>query len=132
MSEPTVNLVEDFHYKLDLVDHINVVPKIPSDKVNLVRIQGLVEEVGELAHALSNKNIEDTLDALCDIQYFLDGTFVACGLQGIKQQAFERVHEFNMRKAGFKRTPGGRIVKPDDWVGPQFMDMLEGYYIDEN
>ena len=51
-------------------------PEIPSKDVCKLRVALLEEEVGELKQALKDKNIVEVLDALIDIEYVLNGTFL--------------------------------------------------------
>ena len=45
-----------------------------------------------------NEHLTGCLDALVDIQYILDGTTIAFGMQTIFSAAFTAVHENNMSK----------------------------------
>lgn len=91
--------------------------------MNLTHIQCLVEEVGELGQALGNHDKVEILDALCDLQYLVDGTFIACGMAHLKDAAFAEVHRTNMAKLWEDGAPridtSGRIQKPIGWEGPE-------------
>lgn len=75
----TFEMVKEFHRAFELTDHTSPIGEAPSTQVRLLRIQMLVEEVAELGDALFNYDYMETLDALVDLQYFLDGTFLAWG-----------------------------------------------------
>lgn len=83
--------------------------------VPLLRLQLIVEEVGELAEALFKGDLVETADALTDIQYVLDGTYLAFGLDGLKDALFDEVHRSNMSKLDENGRPiiadSGRVVK---------------------
>lgn len=70
-------------------------PTVPSSKVGLLRLQLISEEIGELTHALAASDPLETLDALVDIQYVLDGTYGAYGLES-SYHAEEVPTEMNM------------------------------------
>lgn len=46
-----------------------------------------------------NVNKQEELDALCDIQYVLNGKIITAGLQYVFDRGFNQVHENNMTKA---------------------------------
>lgn len=95
-------------------------PTIPSDKIRLLRVNTLAEEVGELAmasgvslHLTAHPSftkpiievkiepdaipqIDQIADALVDCQYFVDGTANAYGLD--LMPFFDEVHRANMSK----------------------------------
>lgn len=94
-------------------------PTIPQSDIRLLRVSTLAEEIGELAQASGVKlalsanpdeprpevhvelvhdgvNLALVADALCDIQYFVDGTANAYGLD--LEEFFDAVHEANMHK----------------------------------
>ena len=121
--------VNEFHAAFGLVRQIGGVgPCIPPLDVSLLRIQCLVEEVGELAHGLAKKDKAEVLDALVDIQYFLSGTIVACGMGQIFQEAFEIIHQNNMSKLGPDGKPiydsSGRVCKPEGFKPPDLGPLL--------
>lgn len=124
----TIDQVMEFHERFELHDHTNAAPTLPSFKVRLGRVQGLSEEVAELAHALGKSDIIGAVDALCDIQYFLDGTFIALGLAEYKDAAFAEVHRSNMTKLGSDGRPlrdaSGRIVKGPAYERPDLRRVL--------
>lgn len=58
-------------------------PTLPSEKTALLRLQLISEEAGELVHALAAQDPVETLDALIDLQYVVDGTYGAYGVAGL-------------------------------------------------
>lgn len=46
-----------------------------------------------------NVNKKEELDALCDLQYVLDGKIITAGLQFVFDRGFDQVHQNNMTKA---------------------------------
>ena len=125
----SLKMVQEFHEVFELWDQIQEHPTIPAPKVSLLRIQCFIEEVGELALALGNGDLVKVLDGLTDIQYFLDGTYIACGLAALKDQAMEEVHRSNLTKLDENGKPiinaAGRVVKGPNYEPPQLEAMLE-------
>ena len=134
MTGDTLAMVREFHDKFELTSHISDAPRhLPLD-VALMCVQALVEETGELAHALGKRDLVGVLDALCDLQYFLDGTFIACGLSDVKVAAVAEVHRSNMTKlwpdGRPRRDTSGRVMKGPDYEPPvleQFIPELASH-----
>jgi len=77
----TIEMVAEFQLAFDSV-RIAERPTLPDVRTQLLRLHLITEELGELIHALCAKNLVKTLDALCDLQYVIDGTTLVCGLSG--------------------------------------------------
>ena len=86
------------------------------DRTNLMQ-----EELNEFWEATT---LEDQVDALIDLQYFLYGTLYEMGVsQDQYDECWRRVHEANMaKKAGVKpgRSSTADAKKPAEWVAPNF------------
>ena len=89
MPRSTLEIVRAWHtaFEVPIADQ----PGIPQDRAPM-RLAILEEEVAELRAAVEAGDLTEVLDALCDIQYVLDGTFLEFGLHGVKQVAMEEVH----------------------------------------
>lgn len=76
-----------------------VVPSCPGGKTSLLRVQLIIEEIGELVLALGAKNKVEVVDALTDIDYV---TYGACGAFGTMsapgQFVQPRIHDENWNK----------------------------------
>lgn len=109
MSKTTLEQVQEFHetYGLPVKD----TPDITDPKTNALRINLIAEELEELKEALEQGDMVETLDALIDLQYVLDGAFLSFGMQHLKEPAFNEVHTSNMSKLGEDGKP---IVRPED------------------
>ncbi len=85
--------------------------------MHLLRLQLIVEECAEVAEAIADQELPELLKELCDLQYVVDGTFIAYGLDGLKSEAFSEVHRSNMSKLDENGHPiidaAGRVVKSD-------------------
>ena len=94
----------------------------------LIRLQLIQEELAELAEAFAETDTVGAFDALTDITYVVDGTYLAVGLHGYKVAGQLEVHRTNMNKLGPDGKPivsaAGRVVKPEGWVGPKLRRIL--------
>lgn len=85
----------------------------------LIRMQLLVEEVGEVAEAIAKKDLPNLLKELSDVQYVVDGAYLSFGLDHLKAVGFAEVHASNMSKLDENRLPiidaSGRVVKSDQY-----------------
>lgn len=128
MSKTTLEQVQEFHetYGLPVLD----APSISDEKTNALRINLLAEELDELREALAAGDLVETLDALIDLQYVLDGAFLSFGLQNVKQAAFDEVHRSNMSKLGedgkpIRRPEDGKVLKGPNYFAPDMAQFVE-------
>lgn len=116
----TIEMVQEFHdvYRAD---------DIP--QLGKLRLKLLKEELQELEDAILNNNKIEILDALTDLQYVLDGTYIAFELKEVKQAAFEEVHASNMSKIGIDGKPiyreDGKILKGPYYFKPNLAKFLK-------
>lgn len=107
---------------------VRAVPALPEDRVGM-RLAILEEEVRELREAVEAGDMVEVLDALCDIQYVLDGTFLEFGLHEVKERAFDEVHASNMSKLGADGRPvlreDGKVLKGPDFFPPDLSQFLK-------
>lgn len=98
----------------------------------LVRIQGLVEETGELAEAFAEQDLAHALRELVDVSYFADGTYLTLGSGHLKLPAYREVHRANMSKLGTDGLPiiseAGRVVKGPNYRAPD-VEAVVGEYL---
>lgn len=97
MINKTLRQVEDFH------DTFNVpvleTPTIPSVERCDLRVSLIQEELNELKQAITDKNIVEIADALCDLQYVLNGAILEFGMKEAFEELFDDVHDSNMSKS---------------------------------
>ena len=117
----TLEQVQEFHetYGLPVHDDIN----LSCEQTKQLRINLLQEELNELKEALANDDPQETLDALIDLQYVLDGAFLSFGMQAVKDLAFDEVHRSNMSKLGadgkpIRREGDGKVMKGPNYFAP--------------
>ncbi|MGH1455387.1 MAG: hypothetical protein ACRBDI_01270 [Alphaproteobacteria bacterium] len=128
MNKTTLDQVQEFHETYGL--SVEGSPKISDGKTNLLRINLLTEELGELKEALEQGDLVETLDALIDLQYVLDGAFLSFGLQHVKDAAFDEVHRSNMSKLGadgkpIRRPEDGKVLKGPDYFKPDMAQFVQ-------
>lgn len=124
----TLDQVQEFHETYGLP--VKNSPTISDEKTNALRINLLAEELEELKEALEQGDLVETLDALIDLQYVLDGAFLSFGMQSLKTPAFDEVHRSNMSKLGADGKPivrpeDGKILKGPDYFKPDIKQFLE-------
>lgn len=126
-NKTTLDQVQEFHetYGLPVLD----VPNISDKKTNELRINLLAEELDELKDALEQGDMVETLDALIDLQYVLDGAFLSLGMAHLKTPAFDEVHRSNMSKLGtdgkpIRRESDGKVLKGPDYFKPDMVQFV--------
>jgi predicted HAD superfamily Cof-like phosphohydrolase len=86
---------------------------------------------GHLDEAEIAKHLEDQLDALVDMVYVILGAAYLHGYELKWQEAWNRVHEANMKKVRANaentstRSQAFDVVKPKGWVAPDHSDLVE-------
>lgn len=128
MSKTTIEMVQEFHETYDLP--VKGAVDLSCAKTKALRINLLAEELDELKEALQNDDPVETLDALIDLQYVLDGAFLSFGLQHVKQAAFEEVHRSNMSKLGkdgkpIRRPEDGKVMKGPNYFKPDIAQFIK-------
>ncbi len=127
MSESTVNYVREFHQAFKV--EISETPNISNKALNMLRLRLIQEELDELKDALFQQDEVAVLDALTDIQYVLDGTYLSLGFAKYKNAAVAEVHRSNMSKLGSDGKPihrdDGKVLKSKDYTPPNLRKILE-------
>lgn len=94
----------------------------------LIRIQLIQEELAELAAAFIARDPVECLDALVDLSYVVDGTYLTTGLADYKEAGLMEVHRSNMSKLDSAGNPilgaSGRILKSDQYSPPDLAAVL--------
>lgn len=125
----TLKQVQEFHetYGLPVLD----APDVSCAQTRELRINLIAEELKELQEALENDDVLETLDALIDLQYVLDGAFLSFGLHPVKDAAFNEVHRSNMSKLGedgkpIRREGDGKVMKGPNYFKPDLAQFIKG------
>lgn len=121
----TLAIVRAWHEAFDVP--VEKSPVIPEARIQM-RLAILEEEVAELRAAAQVGDMVEVLDALCDIQYVLDGTFLEFGLHKLKDRAMAEVHASNMSKLGADGRPvlreDGKVLKGPFFRRPDLTRIL--------
>ncbi len=106
-------------------------PRLISKNRYLLRLRLLQEELDELQTAAHEGDMIEILDALCDLQVVLDGTFLEYGMYGIKKLAMHEVHRSNMSKLDENGKPiireDGKVLKGPKFSRPNLAPLFNDY-----
>ena len=106
---------------------IKTKPSLSSDKINTLRVNLIEEELKELKHAIENKDLKETIDALTDILYVTYGAGHAFGVN--LDKCFEEVQKSNMSKLGEDGRPiyneNGKVMKGPKYFKPNISKFIE-------
>ena len=99
---------------------------LSSDKINILRINLIEEELDELKKAINQKNLIEVADALTDILYVTYGAGQAFGIN--LDKCFEEVQNSNMSKLGDDGKPiyseKGKVLKGPNYFKPNLSNLL--------
>ena len=128
MTKTTIEQVQEFHETYGL--SVENEQTTGNEKTKELRINLLQEELDELKEALGNDDLVETLDALIDLQYVLDGAFLSFGMQDVKNEAFNEVHRSNMSKLGedgkpIHREGDGKVMKGPNYFKPDMVQFIK-------
>lgn len=115
--------VTEFHQKFGLLSHIR--PVHLTKRKLIERIEFFREELDEFIKAVEENDLAGQADALVDLVYVALGTADMSGLPW--DWLWADVHRANMTKVRgtTKRGHMVDVTKPQGWVGPQTLWLLE-------
>ena len=94
--------------------------ELSSDKINLLRLSLIQEELDELTKAINENDILEVADALTDILYVTYGAGHAFGID--LDSCFDEVQNSNMSKLGQDGKPiyneAGKVMKGPNYFKP--------------
>ena len=98
-----------------------------AEKINLLRISLIKEELEELQQAIHENNILEVADALTDILYVTYGAGHAFGIN--LDKCFNEVQESNMSKLGENGKPiyneNGKVMKGPNYFKPELSKFIK-------
>ena len=101
-------------------------PSFSDEKTNQLRLDLITEELAELKHAMSSKDLLEVADALTDILYVTYGAGHAFGIN--LDKCFDEVQNSNMSKLGSDGKPiyneSGKVMKGPDYFKPDLSKFL--------
>ena len=123
----TIEQVREFHDAFGVKNEPH--PTLSDKKTQLLRVKLIQDELGELREALEAEDIVEVLDALVDISYVVEGSFLQFGLAFLKDSAFNEVHRSNMSKLDENGkpifAPDGKVMKSKLYSRPNLAQFLE-------
>lgn len=128
-SDKNMERVREFHDAFGVENRDR--PHLTDAAIFTLRMRLLREELDELEEGFydTERREVQVLDALCDLQYVLDGAFLALGFWPVKEAAIAEVHRSNMSKLGPDGKPiyrkDGKVLKSAGYTPPnldQFVD----------
>lgn len=125
MSIDWVKDMEEFEFSVVGAYHPPV-PTVQPATVRLNRITLVMEEVGELATALSMNNMVEIADAITDSIVVLIGTALTFGID--LRPVWNEVLRSNMSKAGGRYRNDGKLLKPEGYSPPDIETILREQY----
>ena len=101
-------------------------PSFSDKKTNQLRLDLITEELAELKHAMSSKDLLEVADALTDILYVTYGAGHAFGID--LDKCFDEVQNSNMSKLGKDGKPiyndSGKVMKGPNYFKPDLSKFL--------
>lgn len=122
--------IENFHRKFGLSPIADIPTEIPDDLADF-RIGFMQEELNEYVNAVRKGDLVGQADALVDLTYVVLGTAYLHNLPF--QKLWNEVHSTNMKKQRAERASDSKrghqsdVIKPEGWVGPNLITILEAY-----
>ena len=102
-------------------------PSFSSDKINKLRLDLIVEELGELKLAMKNNDLLEVADALTDILYVTYGAGHAFGIN--LDECFNEVQNSNMSKLDDSGKPvyndSGKVMKGPNYFKPNLNKFIK-------
>ena len=99
---------------------------LSSDKINVLRINLIEEELEELKQAINQKNLLEVADALTDILYVTYGAGHAFGID--LDKCFDEVQNSNMSKLDENGKPiyneSGKVMKGPNYYKPNLSKFI--------
>ena len=106
---------------------VKLKPSFSTDKINLLRLNLIKEELNELIDAMDKKDLVEVGDALTDILYVTYGAGHAFGIN--LDKCFEEVQDSNMSKLDNNGKPiyneNGKVLKGPNYFKPNLKKIIK-------
>ena len=106
---------------------VKLKPSFSTDKINLLRLNLIKEELNELIDAMDKKDLVEVGDALTDILYVTYGAGHAFGIN--LDKCFEEVQNSNMSKLDNNGRPiyneSGKVLKGPNYFKPNLKKIIK-------
>lgn len=117
----------DLRASLILEEAIETVVAIVGSKKALALVEKVHGQVQDQLFRPGGKgmapDLVEAIDGLCDLEYVLQGTAVAFGID--LEPFFDEVHQTNLEKVTGEVRSDGKRLKPPGWKPPRIKEMLE-------
>lgn len=120
LNPDMVQDVLDFHWKFG--QPVGAEPGWAPFDVMRMRIKLVNEEYTEFSQAVGGGNLIDLTDSIADLIYVLIGLANACGVD--MRPIWTAVHRANMAKEGGAMREDGKVLKPEGWVPPDLLTLI--------
>ena len=104
-------------------------PQIPSLKRCELRYELIKEELGEFKEAYESGDLVKCADALVDLSYVINGSYLEFGLGNIQEELFDEVQKSNMSKLDINGEvlyhPTGKVKKSDLFKEPDLKSIID-------
>jgi predicted HAD superfamily Cof-like phosphohydrolase len=124
MKKTHYEQVKEFHEAFGVTNRDN--PGFPDLKTRLLRIALIEEELEELINAEAQGDLVEVADALCDLDYVINGMALQYGIN--LDVCFAEVHASNMSKLGADGKPilreDGKVLKGPGYFRPNLSPLL--------
>jgi len=124
------------HTSAELVKSGQEGPEGEKRHVAFLRLQLMIEEMAEVAEALGMHDLTEVAHEMADLDYVVQGTVLAFGLDGTHEPCVAEIHRANMSKLGHNGEPilneAGRVVKGPDFRKACVRDILMAHLKSED
>tara|TARA_R110002020_G_scaffold309224_1_gene524777 strand:- start:179 stop:562 length:384 start_codon:yes stop_codon:yes gene_type:complete len=121
-------MVDNFHkaFKIKTRETPSLIPK----KEWELRYDMILEELKEYKKACEEGDLVEIADALCDMDFLVNGGYSIHGMIETEQEVFEEVFDSNLSKLDKNGEPifraDGKILKGKNYFKPNIKDILNG------
>ena len=129
LDEPVHLALGIYHQQAGrLAEELKAASSQAGGSVLLIRLQLIQEELAELAAGFISRDPVECLDALVDLSYVVDGTYLTTGLAEYKEPGLVEVHRSNMSKLDADGNPvigpSGRVLKSELYSPPDLAAVM--------
>ena len=126
--------VQEFHETFG--QPVLTTPTIPSKERCELRFALIEEELRELKEAYEANDIVGVADALTDLTYVVNGTYIEFGLAPLAEELFDEVQASNMSKLDENGNviykPNGKVAKSNLFREPDLKSIIEKHCENKN
>ena len=119
--------VKEFHRTYN--QPILSTPQIPSLERCKLRYDLIAEELKEFKDAYEAGDIVEVADALSDLTYVVNGSYLEFGLGDLQEELFDEVQRSNMSKLDADGNvlyhPNGKVKKSDLFSEPDLKSIID-------